>query len=459
MSSTQRPILFVSLPEAGLLNPLLVLVEELSRRGVPDLWFAADEKARAGVEAAQVGSPIQFFSLGEVTPEMSSVTWDDETYRRVTQRSRFKAHRAVIEQTHRPEQRVPKYRALEEAVDKAQPALMVIDCMCRFAHELAMTEKIPYVLSDTFVPSYLLTSPVPIGKSYTPADFPAPNSGLPLQMNVRQRLANRLFKWRTLSLAFSSMMKERNARDTQVRAELEIDPASFGQFTRIEAAELVLCYAVPEMDYPFEIPEVLHTVGAVVPPLPQAPGEELTRWLDERESVIYAGFGTITRLTAKQVRSFVEVVRRLDGRHDVLWKLPQDQQKWLPDDLPGNLRIEEWVPSQVDVLAHPHVKVFFTHGGGNAYTEGVHFGKPMVMRPLWVDCYDQAVRSQDVGVSLTLDKPHDMDPDDVLDKLTRVLDGASFRERAEHLAELQRAAGGRTTAVDLILGLPALTVD
>ncbi|WP_406692002.1 hypothetical protein REH65_08400 [Saccharopolyspora sp. ID03-671] len=305
MSSTQRPILFVSLPEAGLLNPLLVLVEELSRRGVPDLWFVADEKARAGVEAAEVGSPIEFLSLGDVTPEMSSVTWPDEVYRRVTQSSRFKAHRAVIEQTHRPEQRVPKYRALEEAVAKVQPALMVIDCMCQFGHELAITEKIPFVLSDTFVPSYLYTSAVPIGKSYTPPDFPAPNSGLPLKMNVRQRLANRLFRWRTLSLAFSSMMKERNARDAEVRAELGIDPAAYGQFTRVEAAEMVLCYAVPEMDYPFELPDGLRTVGAMVPPLPQAPADELTRWLDERKSVIYTGFGTITRLTAGQVRSFV----------------------------------------------------------------------------------------------------------------------------------------------------------
>ncbi|TDC90982.1 glycosyltransferase [Saccharopolyspora aridisoli] len=459
MSSTPRPILFVSLPEAGLLNPMLVLVEELSRRGVTDLWFVADEKARAGVEAAQVGSPIQFSSLGDVTPEMSSVTWDDETYRRVTQRSRFKAHRAVIEQTHRPEQRVPKYRALEEAVEEAQPALMVIDCMCQFGHELAITKKIPFVLSDTFVPSYILTSAVPIGKSYTPANFPVPNSGLPLEMNVRQRLANRLFKWRTLSLAFSSMMKERNARDARVRAELGIDPSTYGQFTRVEFAELVLCYAIPEMDYPFEIPGMLHNVGAMIPPLPQAPGEELGRWLDERQSVVYAGFGTITRLTGEQVRSFVEVARRLEGQHDVLWKLPQDQQRWLPEDLPGNLRIESWVPSQLDVLAHTNVKVFFTHGGGNAYTEGIHFGTPMVMRPLWVDCYDQAVRGQDIGVSLTLDKPHAMDPDDVLDKLTRVLGDPSFRQRAEHLAELQRVAGGRTAAADLVLGLPALAVE
>ncbi|MEU3878126.1 nucleotide disphospho-sugar-binding domain-containing protein, partial [Streptomyces sp. NPDC029704] len=118
--------------------------------------------------------------------------------------------------------------------------------------------------------------------------------------------------------------------------------------------------------------------------------------------------------------------------------------------------LESWVPSQLDVLAHPSVKVFFTHGGGNGFHEGVYFGKPLVVRPLWVDCYDQAVRGRDFGISLTLDQPQTIAVDDVVDKLTRVLTEPSFRENAERLGAMQRAAGGRAAAADLVLGLPAL---
>jgi polyene glycosyltransferase len=154
----------------------------------------------------------------------------------------------------------------------------------------------------------------------------------------------------------------------------------------------------------------------------------------------------------------VEVARRLEGSHQILWKLPTSQQEFLPprDELPGNLRIETWVSSQMDVLAHPNVKVFFTHAGGNGFHEGLYFGKPLVVRPLWIDCYDQAIRGQDSGVSLTLDRPQTIDPDDVIDKLTRVLDNSSYRERAEHFGALQREAGGRVAAADLILGLRAM---
>lgn len=456
MNPRQSPILFVSLPESGLLNPMLVLAEELSRRGVENIWFATDENRRAEVEAISVGTPVQFFSLGEVISELSSVTWDDATYRAVTQRSRFKARKAVIEKTFVPRLQAPKYRLLEEAVEKIQPALMVIESMCQYGYQLAITKKIPYVLSNPFVPSNAVSSLVPIGKSYTPKDFPVPHTGYSADMNAVQRLANRLFRWRMLTLFLSRTMKERNAEDQQVQRELGIDPGANGQMTRVEKAELVLNYSIPQLDYPFDIPPMFRTIGAMVPPLPQADPGELGRWLDAQSSVVYMGFGTITRLTSDEVAALVEVTRRMPD-HQFLWKLPTEQQKWLPAQLPANLRVENWVPSQLDVLAHPSVKLFFTHGGGNAYHESLYFGKPMVMRPLWVDCYDQAVRGKDFGVSLTLSRPRAFEPDDVVDKLTRVLTDDSFRVKAERFAALQREAGGRARAADLITELlPAL---
>jgi polyene glycosyltransferase len=457
MDSTRRPILFVSSPESGLLNPLLILAGELSGRGVEDLWFATDEPRRSEVEEIAEKTPVEFASLGEVVPEMSAVTWDDGTYRAVTQPSRFKAHRAVIQHTADPKLRVEKYRALETAVDKIEPALMIIESMSLFAVELAITKKIPFILSVPFMPSNVLTSHTPFSKSYTAPGFPVPHSGLPYRMNFAQRVTNRVFKLRTIAMFLNPKLSKVMARDTPIRKELGISDDARGQMARIDAAEAILSYSVTGLDYPFPVPEKMRLVGAMVPDLPQAPDDhDVSDWLDEQDSVVYMGFGTITRLTREQVESFVEVARRLDGRHQFLWKLPKDQQAFLPADLPGNLRVETWVPSQLDVLAHPSVKVFFTHAGGNGYHEGLYFGKPLVVRPLWVDCYDQAVRGEDFGISLTLDHPETVDPDDVVDKLTRVIEEDSFRERAEYFAVQQREAGGRQAAADLVLASPSL---
>ncbi|MFH9982762.1 glycosyltransferase [Streptomyces sp. NPDC017179] len=463
MGAHRRPILFVSYAESGLLNPLLVLAEELSRRGVEDLWFATDEKARDQIESSSVGSPLRFASLGDTVSQMSAVTWDDDTYAEVTQRSRFRAHRAVIRHSFAPETRVEKYRALERIVEEVQPALMVIESMCQFGYELAITKKIPFVLGVPFLPSNVLTSHVPFAKSYTPSGFPVPHSGLPGNMTIAQRVENELFRVRTLGMFMTKEMREVVEKDNRIRGELGISPEARQMMARIDHAEQVLCYSVAELDYPFPMHEKVRLVGTLVPPLPQAPDDDgLSDWLTEQKSVVFMGFGTITRLTREQVASLVEVARRLEGEgHQVLWKLPREQQHLLPPagELPANLRIENWVPSQLDVLAHPNVKVFFTHAGGNGYHEGLYFGKPLVVRPLWVDCDDQAVRGQDFGVSLTVDHPETVDTDDVLDKITRVLDEPSFTERAEYYAGLLKDAGGRTAAADLLLGLPVLAND
>ncbi|MFG7942581.1 MULTISPECIES: glycosyltransferase [Streptomyces] len=458
MDPARRPILFASLPESGLLNPLLVLAGELSRQGVEDLWFATDEPGAEDVRRVATGAPVEFASLGEVAPELSAGTWPEDVYREVTHSSRFRAHRAIIKQSYRPAIQAEKFRRLEEIVEKVRPALMVVDCTSGFAVDLAVAREIPFVLSVPYLPSNVLVPHHPFAKGYAPRSFPVPHSGLPHPMTPAQRLANELFKFRTLGMFLTPSMGKVLAEDSRIRKELKLPPPT--PMTRIEKAELVLCTSVAELEYPLEIPEKMRLVGALLPPLPQTSGDDPVRaWLDAQSSVVYMGFGTVTRLTGQQVHALVEVARRLDGEHQVLWKLPAEQQHLLPpaESLPGNLRIESWVPSQLDVLAHPHVRVFFTHGGGNGFHEGLYFDKPLVVRPLWVDCYDQAVRGRDRGVSLTLDDPGDIVVDDVVDKLTRVLTEPSFRANAARMGALQRAAGGRAAAADLILGLPSLS--
>ncbi|RSM38945.1 glycosyltransferase [Amycolatopsis balhimycina DSM 5908] len=458
MDTAQRPILFVGLPESGLLNPLLVLAGELAARGTEDLWFATDEHRRAEVTALSARSEVRFASLGDPVPELSAVTWDDEVYAAVTQRSRFKATKALIEHSYDPSLQVGKYRRLEAVVEQVRPALMVVDVMCTFAINLAITKGIPFVPTVPFLPSNVLTGNIPFSKSYTPRDFPVPRSGLPYPMSAAQQLANRLFKLRTVLMFANPRMSKVLKQGGEIRKQLGIAPEAAKAMARIDHAELVLCFSVAELDYPFDLPEKVKLVGALVPDLPQAPGDRsITDWLDAQESVVYLGFGTITRLTRDQVTALVEVARRMSA-HQFLWKLPREQQHLLPPagTLPANLRIEGWLPSQLDVLAHPKVRVFFNHAGGNAYHEGLYFGKPLVSRPLWVDCYDQAVRAESLGAGLTVDQPHTVDPDDVVDKLTRVLTEPSFTERAAHMSALLQAAGGRRTAADLLMKLPAL---
>lgn len=443
--------MLVSLPESGLLNPMTVLAGELARRGVDDILFATDEPRRAEIEALSSVSKVEFVSLGGVVTEMSAVSWDDETFDSVMRQPPGKAFRTLLRYTFSPSNYAEKYRAFEAVVAEHRPALLVIDVMCDFALDVAITKEIPYVVSSPFLPSNLLSGTAPFAKSYPPPGYPKPRSGLPYRMTLRQKIANRLFPLNAVLAFAGKSMTDRLKEYKRVRAELGVSPKANVGLSRVDNAVGSLCYSVAAIDYPFTIPSTVHLVGAMIPPLPQADdGDAVKDWLDAQNSVVYQAFGTLTRLNADEVRAFVEVARRLGERgHQVLWKLPDEQQRHLPSELPPSLRIESWLPSQLDVLAHPNVKAFFNHCGSNGFHEGLYFGKPLIMRPLFVDCHDQAVRGLDAGVGLPV-AAIGVDVDDVTAKVLRVLTEPRFQERAEHFASLQHEAGGRGAAASVI---------
>lgn len=64
----------------------------------------------------------------------------------------------------------------------------------------------------------------------------------------------------------------------------------------------------------------------------------------------------------------------------VLWK-------WENDTLtkkPQNVHIRQWMP-QREILCHPNVKVFLTHGGLMGSSEAAYCGVPVVVTPMYGD--------------------------------------------------------------------------
>lgn len=167
--------------------------------------------------------------------------------------------------------------------------------------------------------------------------------------------------------------------------------------------------------------------------------------------MVYVGLGTHMRLTREQIAVLVSAFAELAPAHSVLWKLSPAQQELLPSELPPNLRVETWVPSQLDILARDNVKVFVNHGGGNGVNEGLYFGKPLLVVPFWMDCFDFAARVADSGAGLVLDRTARFGRDDVTSKLRRLLVDRRFADRAGELSELLRAGGGAKAAAGIVL--------
>ena len=74
MSAPAGPVLFSCISHPGQLNPILAIAAELSRRAVPDLWFASYVDSHSKIEAASTRTQIRFIPLD---PNPNDIKFDE----------------------------------------------------------------------------------------------------------------------------------------------------------------------------------------------------------------------------------------------------------------------------------------------------------------------------------------------------------------------------------------------
>ncbi|KAL9412917.1 hypothetical protein AB3S75_041555 [Citrus x aurantiifolia] len=122
--------------------------------------------------------------------------------------------------------------------------------------------------------------------------------------------------------------------------------------------------------------------------------ESCISWLDKHapKSVIYVSFGSVVNIDETE---FLEIAWGLaNSRVPFLWVVRSGlvrEAEWLEllpkgfvEMLDGRGHIVKWAPQQ-EVLAHPAVGGFLTHGGWNSTLESICEGVPMICQPYFGD--------------------------------------------------------------------------
>jgi len=157
--------------------------------------------------------------------------------------------------------------------------------------------------------------------------------------------------------------------------------------------------------------------------------------------LVYLSLGSLGSADVELMRRLVDVLSRT-SHHYIVSKGPRAAEFELADNMWGDARVP-----QTSII--PEVDVVITHGGNNTITESLHFGKPMVVLPLFWDQYDNAQRMQELGYGVRL-PTYDFADDELTGAVDGLLADETLRSDLHVLGERIRDQRGARRAADLI---------
>jgi MGT family glycosyltransferase len=156
-------------------------------------------------------------------------------------------------------------------------------------------------------------------------------------------------------------------------------------------------------------------------------------------ALVYVSLGSLGSADVELMQRLVASLAETPHRY-VVSKGPQHGAIELAPNMTG----AEFLP-QPAIL--PQADLVITHGGNNTVTESIHFGKPMVVLPLFWDQYDNAQRVEEVGFGVRL-PTYEFEDGQLHGAIEGLL--ATDRSRLDTAAARLQAAPGTIRAAELI---------
>lgn len=197
---------------------------------------------------------------------------------------------------------------------------------------------------------------------------------------------------------------------------------------------LLLANTDPIMDFPTPLPPNIIPVGG----LHARPGkklpEDLQKIMDEaKHGVILFSLGTNMKskfLPEAWRKNILEGFAKLD--QIVIWKFEDDI-----DNLPKNVITRKWLP-QNDMMAHPNIKLFITHGGALSTQEAMYHGLPVVGVPCFADqmMNIEKMTQKELTVKVGL---HELgDADKLYNAVKEVLSNPKYKEKMLRISAIMK---------------------
>lgn len=158
-------------------------------------------------------------------------------------------------------------------------------------------------------------------------------------------------------------------------------------------------------------------------------------------ALVYLSLGSLGGADVELMQRLVDVLGTTKHRFIVSMG-PQAERITLANNMIGS----QMLP-QTKVI--PQVDLVISHGGNNTVTETLHFGKPLIVLPLFWDQYENAQRIDELGFGIRLDTYGFADAE-LTDAVDRLLADTALRTRLESMGADIRARDGLRVGADVI---------
>jgi MGT family glycosyltransferase len=312
---------------------------------------------------------------------------------------------------------------LVEIFDELQPDAIVEDNVCAFPAIPA--SRRPWVRIVSCNPLELKD-----------AQLPPPYTGLPIDDRS---------SWGEYGDEYRRVISEMHAGFSEFCTERGAPPLPDGEM--IHESPWLNLYLYPhEVDYPRSAPlaDTWHNLESSVRTT-DADWSVPSELADGDGSLIYVSLGSLGSGDVPLMKDLVAALAETPHRY-VVSKGPQHTEYELADNMVG----DEFLP-QVSVL--PQVDLVITHGGNNTTTECLHFGKPMVLLPIFWDQHDNAQRIDETGFGIRL-PTYSFGEGDLPAAIDRLLADRELRASLADVSKRLQASPGNQRAAELIEQLP-----
>ncbi|NRQ34384.1 glycosyltransferase [Nonomuraea sp. NN258] len=170
--------------------------------------------------------------------------------------------------------------------------------------------------------------------------------------------------------------------------------------------------------------------------------EDFTLPFDRGENgLIYFSLGSLGSSDVELMQRVIDVLGTTPHQY-IVSKGPLHEEIKLADNMWG----AEFLP-QTKII--PLCDLVITHGGNNTTTEALHFGKPMILLPLFWDQYDNAQRVAELGYGVRL-ATYAFTDEELTGAVERLLGDTELRARLDAAGAEIRGRDGLRKAADLI---------